>query len=147
MIVFNQPAVILDMKQSQPKRLLPTSPERFVVSLREKPNRGIYHRKTESTTPRVVGVYSTKFNTRFVVPLLLLHKKKKKTGGREFPLDSEKLLIIVSPQWKAKEEGIRSECGDVCVPAVCKEVAPGWVWFPGSSCKRWTGQGSLLAHL
>lgn len=84
MIVFNQPAVILDMKQSLPKRLLPTSPERFVVSLQEKPNRGIYHRKTESTTPIVVGVYSTKFNTRFVVPLLLLHKKKKKQEAESF---------------------------------------------------------------
>lgn len=97
MIVFNQPAVILDMKQSLPKRLLPTSPERFVVSLQEKPNRGIYHRKTESTAPIVVGVYSTKFNTRFMVTLLLFAPKKN-TGGREFPLDSEKLLLIVSPQ-------------------------------------------------
>lgn len=83
MIVFNQPAVILDMKQSQPKRLLPTSPERFVVSLQEKPNRGIYHRKTESTTPIVVGVYSTKFNTHFAMPLLLLHKKKTKKNRRQ----------------------------------------------------------------
>lgn len=100
MIVFNQPAVILDMKQSLPKRLLPTSPERFVVSLQQKPNSGIYHRKTESTTPVVVGVYSTKFNTRFMALLLLFAQKKpqKKSGGREFPLDSEKLLIIVSPQ-------------------------------------------------
>lgn len=105
MIVFNQPAVILDMKQSQPKRLLPTSPERFVVSLQEKPNRGIYHRKTESTTPRVVGVYSTKFNTRFVVPLLLLHKKKKKKQEAEsfhWTLRSCWLLSVLSEKPKRR---------------------------------------------
>lgn len=105
MIVFNQPAVILDMKQSQPKRLLPTSPEKFVVSLQEKPNRGIYHRKTESTTPRVVGVYSTKFNTRFVVPLLLLHTKKKKKQEAEsfhWTLRSCWLLSVLSEKPKRR---------------------------------------------
>lgn len=59
MTFLNQPAVKLDVKQSLPKRLSPTSPEKCVVSLQEKPTKGIYHRKTkkqkQNTAPVVTG--------------------------------------------------------------------------------------------
>lgn len=57
-------------------------------------------------------------------------------------------LLSGSSRWKSWEaRGFRSACDGACVQVECREAAPGWVWSPCSSCKRWTDLGSRLARL
>lgn len=115
MTFLNQPAVKLDGKQSLPKRLSSTSPEKFVVSPQERPTKEIYHRKKKKkiTAPVVTGRVQHKIQHPSPGASSPICTKKQEVESSRWTLSGCCMLSVLSE--KPRGGGASDLCVVVCV--------------------------------